>query len=382
MASVASHLAQKRLQRPLSVLSSAYLGRVGFNPGTKFRVAIYHEPNEISYAQIYPFFHYASQIDARILARPVEAFLGGDMIDADVYVIQPWFTVDPSRLEAALTRLRARAPQARVVFIDSYAHNDLRLGRAIDPYIDLYLKKSLFKDRALYLKDWRGDTNLTEFYSDLYQIDADETAFDVPASLLTKLDLTPNFFTAPYLSEGFLTSPAPTQSGRSIDVHARIATKGSPWYSAMRHHADQAIKSIPGLTLTPEGRIPRAQFLEEMRQSKLCWSPFGYGELCWRDFEAFLTGSVLIKPDMGHLDTAPDLYRANETYLAVKWDFSNLEEVVTTALSDDALRHTLASNAFNACRTYLAGAQFPQAAQSWFKAPRAQAQTGAEPRSY
>ena len=72
---------------------------------------------------------------------------------------------------------------------------------------------------------------------------------------------------------------------------------------------------------TPKDRIAQMRFLEEMRQSKLCWSPFGYGELCWRDIEAYMTGAVLIKPDVSHLGSLPDLYRPHETYLPVRWDF-------------------------------------------------------------
>src|SRR5690606_34640674 len=129
----------------------------------------------------------------------------------------------------------------------------------------------------------------------------------------------------PYLMDGFLNS-RPDFSNRPIDLHSRIATYGAPWYEAMRRHADAVAKSIPNIQLTPSSRISQHEFLKEMRQSKLCWSPFGYGELCWRDLEAFMTGAVLIKPSMEHLDTFPDIYRAGETYLPVKWDFSDLED--------------------------------------------------------
>ena len=30
-------------------------------------------------------------------------------------------------------------------------------------------------------------------------------------------------------------------------------------------------------------------------------SPFGFGEICYRDFEAMLNGACLIKPDVSHL---------------------------------------------------------------------------------
>jgi spore maturation protein CgeB len=57
-------------------------------------------------------------------------------------------------------------------------------------------------------------------------------------------------------------------------------------------------------------------------------SPFGWGEVCIRDYEAVACGAMLIKPDMSHVHTNPDIFRANETYVPVKWDFSDLADKV------------------------------------------------------
>ena len=56
---------------------------------------------------------------------------------------------------------------------------------------------------------------------------------------------------------------------------------------------------------------------------------------------------------MSHLDTLPDIYRAEETYLPVKWDFSDLEEVVAWALDDEALCRHLTQNAYRAIADYV-----------------------------
>ena len=39
-------------------------------------------------------------------------------------------------------------------------------------------------------------------------------------------------------------------------------------------------------------------------------------------------GSILIKPDMGYIDTVPNPYIDGETYIACKHDFSDLEEKI------------------------------------------------------
>lgn len=74
------------------------------------------------------------------------------------------------------------------------------------------------------------------------------------------------------------------------------------------------------------GALDRAKFYEEMKQSVVVVSPFGFGEVCYRDFEAFINGCVLLKPDMSHLTTWPDLYVDGETYISHQWDFSDFDE--------------------------------------------------------
>lgn len=329
-----------------------------FAPGADRRVLIYHHPNAICWANIYPFFHQAGALSAAygtsIRAVPVSRLLEpGRKRQADLILIQPWFTEDPQKLGDAVAACREQSPQARIVFIDSFAHTDLRFGRHVAPYIDLYLRKALFRDRQEFLVPRLGDTNLTEYYMRLYGLEEGEPVdWQVPPDLLDRLGLIQNFLMAPGLSAAFM-GPRPDFANRSIDMNLRIAMKGTPWYSAMRRHAMQAARDLPGVSVTTEDRIPHSQFMTELHQSRLCWSPFGYGELCWRDIEAFLTGAVLIKPDMGHLDTLPDLYRPGETYLPVKWDFSDLEEVTRHALANPKMLTHMAATAFDACRDYL-----------------------------
>ena len=222
--------------------------------------------------------------------------------------------------------------------MDTFAHSDIRLARYLEPHIDFYLKKSMFRNQQDFLHPFRGGTILDEYYGDLYGIDADPVDWNVPQGMLAKLRLSPNFFTAPRFLHDFATKDMPSHTGRPIDVQTRMAIRGSQWYQTMRQDALDRVRAIPGLKLSAPGNISWPKYMQEMRQSKLCLSPFGYGELCWRDVEAVLAGSVLIKPDMSHLETRPDIYEAGVTYLPVKWDFSDLEDVINRALSEDGLR--------------------------------------------
>jgi hypothetical protein len=51
-----------------------------------------------------------------------------------------------------------------------------------------------------------------------------------------------------------------------------------------------------------------------MKINKLIFSPFGWGEINYGDFEGILSGDALVKPAMSHLQTWPELYVEGETY--------------------------------------------------------------------
>lgn len=354
-------LARHVFRRGVGPAVQRYLGRP-FPRGAKTRLLIYYNPAAISFAQVYPFLAHAAglrrRFGAAVRCLPVEHFLEGRPRDADIVLAGPWFTEPPERLTTAFERLRKRQPELRIGFLDSYAANDLRLGSVVAPHVEWYLKKSLFRDRGLYRTPFRGDTNLTQYYGDLYGMAAHPVDWQVPETLMPKLRLSPNFLTAPQFLHGFPPEGRPPQAGRRLDMQTRLGRRGTPWYQAMRDHSLKAVAALEGVAVSPPDRISYESYMAEMREARLCFSPFGYGELCWRDIEAFQAGAVLIKPDMSHLETLPDLYEPGVTYLPVRWDFADLEEVVRRALSDDALRARIARTAYDRCADYLNGDRF------------------------
>jgi hypothetical protein len=83
-------------------------------------------------------------------------------------------------------------------------------------------------------------------------------------------------------------------------------------------------------------KLSRRAYFRELAASKAVVSPFGFGEITLKDFEVFLTGGLLIKPDMSHLETWPDLFRGGETMLAHRWDLADFEAVIAGALDRHA----------------------------------------------
>ena len=66
----------------------------------------------------------------------------------------------------------------------------------------------------------------------------------------------------------------------------------------------------------------------ELQKTRSVLSPFGWGEICGRDFECFVYGAALIKPSVEHLRTFPQWYVDGKTYVAIDWDFYNFDEIM------------------------------------------------------
>jgi hypothetical protein len=83
--------------------------------------------------------------------------------------------------------------------------------------------------------------------------------------------------------------------------------------------------------------------MKELRQTKIILAPFGWGEITLKDFEVFLTGGMLLKPSMKHLETWPDFYTDGVTYESFKWDLSDLEKKIEWTLENNEARKAIAS---------------------------------------
>ena len=92
-------------------------------------------------------------------------------------------------------------------------------------------------------------------------------------------------------------------------------------------------------------RIPKQEYYQKMYDSKIIMAPLGYGEMAPRDLESAMFGSVLMKPDMSYILSEPFIYDDDETYIAVNYDWSNLEEKIDYVLSDyNNIRERLVQN--------------------------------------
>ena len=102
-------------------------------------------------------------------------------------------------------------------------------------------------------------------------------------------------------------------------------------------------------------KLNRLSYFNEMRSSLASIVPFGYGEITLKDFESFLNGCILIKPDMSHMETWPNFYIANETFIPFSWNLNNLRNCIESVESNYEKFKEIAVNGQELYKRYTIG---------------------------
>lgn len=297
----------------------------------------------------------------RQLVRDALALPRGLLRCYDVVGLKLGFRTAPAEAERVSRALRgSMAPHAKLVYFDGDDDLCVQWPQLL-PLFDLYIKKHCFRDRTEYLKDRIGKTNLTDYVARAHGVsfagDIIPAGAAVAPDQLAKIVAGWNVGLDDKIRQLAGRGAAPRSSSKDIDVVCRATVSRESWIYPLRSAVIPRIRALEPefRVLTPEQRVTQEVYYEEMLRSRACVSPFGYGEICWRDFEAVLCGSVLVKPDMSHVETHPDIFVANETYVPVRWDYADLTEVLRRLLSDPARCDRIRANAEAALRSWLDG---------------------------
>lgn len=264
------------------------------------------------------------------------------------------------------------AKYSRVAFF----HDDAGGGiprLEILPFVDLFYAKALFKDRGLYSRQLYGKELYSDYYHRRYGIadpDSRDRAVCADPGELNKLRLSWNIGIGDYprgklrqragvaaarvigprasrlfRSRAHFPADAPEKNRGTYPVHARIGLISRPSISYQRKLILDRVSGDPRF-LT--GYVSQSRFNREMRDSRISLSPFGWGELCLRDFETVRAGALLLKPDMSHLETWPDVFVPGVTYAPFDWDADNLVERAAYYLDHEGERMAVARAALDA----------------------------------
>jgi hypothetical protein len=284
---------------------------------------------------------------------------------ADVAMIMVSWADPTDQLEAVFQRLSARSPRPRLIFLDYYAQSSSPHFRVL-PFVDRYVKRQVLRDTTDYRKVYAGGFIFTDFLS--RQLGYDLAGWQFGSKMdpgqeakLTagwNLGVTPKYRRMLQFSRAFPLS----WDARPIPVNGRIGLsrgRKSEWYDQYRQLAQASLEPLRRQNILGRvGRVGPKRYLLELFLSKIVVSPFGWGEVCFRDYEAVCAGALLVKPSMAHLRTSPNIYVDGETYASTSWDLRDVAEVCRYYLANPHKAKAIVRNAQAVLSRYFEGGGF------------------------
>jgi hypothetical protein len=235
---------------------------------------------------------------------------------------------------------------------------------------DLFFKKQVYSNKLNYIKNFQGNKLFTDFYSkysggEVIVESGFDGKYEGNLNDLEKIKVAWNIGLGPYppnnskitrfifnkLGKNFLRLTQKKFPKEEFRIKKEInKCQARFFYNPKRDHIDFQrklfLEIISNNSLFLSGKIEPKHYQKELKNTVAVLSPFGFGEICFRDFEAIINGSVLVKPNMDHLKTWPNIYIPHQTYLPINWNGSDLIEEVENLISNPVIISELRQNAF------------------------------------
>jgi Glycosyl transferases group 1 len=300
---------------------------------------------------------------------------GAAVADCDVLVVDskfhsPRWAKETNAVLEEYANFRERI--GKVILADTLDSTGFDHARQL-PYVTLYCKAQLLRSRHAYLQPFYGHRPYSDYYHRKSDVADDGAVWSEPIARESDLDkmtvgwnsaLADYSWLGPYRMAAYQKIPMQAllkfpmsfyspYASRSNPISCRIGTKYKS--RAVAFQREEIERRLSGRI--DVGKVARHRYVSELRKSKIALSPFGLGEITLRDFEIFLAGAALLKPDMSSIETWPDLYRDSETMVAHKWDLSDLDSKIDWLLSNDSSRRQIAMAGQEQYRKYLSGPQ-------------------------
>jgi hypothetical protein len=295
------------------------------------------------------------------------------LIDCDILVLDSKFhsgrwASDSEGVLAELAAFKERI--SRIILADILDSAGFDHVRQL-PFVTLYCKAQLLHDRNAYLHRFYGYRAYSDYYHRIFGVEDEQPVWSEPISDPVELkkmtvgwnsSLADYSWAGPYRmaaynwakAQGLLRFPValhPVAAGRDKSLSCRIGT--AYLRRSVAFQREEMARRLK--TRVDTRKVSRRRYLRELQQSKIAISPFGLGEITLRDFEIFLSGALLLKPDMSGIETWPDLYRDRETMVAHRWDLADLDEKIEGILSNETERRDIAAAGQANYRKYLSG---------------------------
>jgi hypothetical protein len=324
-------------------------------------------------AMLFPLIVYRRELLQRGIEWKVFTRADNAMFDCDILAIESNFHGKGWLRDTAsiLKEFAVYAERSNSLFYLDTSDSTALLHPEVLPYVDRYFKGQLLADRAQYKQTHYGRRLYTDFSNQTFGINDNHPENSIPIRAddhLAKLGVWWNSSIADWSSAGryrmelfakipfapilafpktFADAHTPRQNDVSCRMGVSYARETVSWHRKMAK--EQLAR------WAPSNRVSYRKYIHELQSSKIVVSPFGWGEINYKDYETFLAGALLVKPDMSHLETWPDLYRPHETYCPYQWNTEDLTDVIENLLSNPTQACEVAAQGQDIYRNYITG---------------------------
>ncbi len=301
--------------------------------------------------------------------------LSDDLFDCDVLIITSKFAAEnkwwsePNKTDMFKFLEKARSNVKYLIWADLSDGTGTTHFRTL-PYVDRYLKGTILKNRKDYQRFLYGSRYVSDYYHNKFSVqDADpgepHSNHRPNNSDLRKICLSWNSALYNYSYYGhlwrrlskfikflpniYLMRFVLPNNKREILINCRIGRNHKR--NTVSFPRQKVVELLDGKTRSE--RVGKRQYFNELRNSRVVISPFGWGEVCYRDFEAIIAGATLVKPDCDHMETWPNLYIKNKTYIPFAWDFSDFNQIIESVSEREEELIKIAQEAQDIYRYYL-----------------------------
>ena len=240
------------------------------------------------------------------------------------------------------------------------------------PYVKKYIKKQLYKDKTLYSKKIEGGRFYSDYYIKNYNIrdTQDYNSELINPIYLNKLILGWNlgvsfFFDSikfskmeyykEFLKKKFFYNKNYSMilddfenwddDGKKFDFISLMNTniyRNSVAYQ--RKNLQKILINYDNKNKIINNRYSKRDYYKTLRNSKVSVGAYGWGEVCYREFEAIKCGVAFMTADMSNIETWPNIYHKNETYQPYDLDFKNFLDDLKNLINNVNLRKKFVHN--------------------------------------
>ncbi len=236
----------------------------------------------------------------------------------------------------------------KIVYFDLSDSTTILHPRALE-IVDIYYKGQIFKNKNLYKKKFYGRRIYTDYSHKKFNIIDSKPVFsemiDKPNNL-DKIKLSWNSsisnysLLGKYFNELYQRVPLrslidfPSKRNTNKNKKKDIMLRMNFFYqrNTIAWHRKIVLESIKNKV--DYEKTNTLNYFRELNNSKITVSPFGWGEINYRDYEAFIYGSLLLKPNMSHIETWPNYFENYKTTIFYDWSCDNLSKTIEDILSN------------------------------------------------